>query len=168
MWRFLRHTTRLLRHQGYYKVITSTYIKVITSRWHWPITDRFKVGRLKMRKKMHFCLSESRESRIFGISALKTIVLKNKTYLFSTCNWSIVKAANTLSTLQSGRAVWVFAAFTIMFWRKKNYDEFKAVIYWILMYGAVWWIYHIVSRWWRAMRETVVSSYLALFNIFLI
>ena len=31
---------------------------------------------------MHFCSSESRESRIFGISALKTIVLKNKTKLF--------------------------------------------------------------------------------------
>ena len=33
-------------------------------------------------KKMHFCSSESRESRIFGISALKTIVLRNKTKLF--------------------------------------------------------------------------------------
>ena len=31
---------------------------------------------------MHFCSSESRESRIFEISALKTIVLKNKTELF--------------------------------------------------------------------------------------
>ena len=31
---------------------------------------------------MHFCSSESHESRIFGISALKTIVLKNKTKLF--------------------------------------------------------------------------------------
>ena len=40
-------------------------------------------------EKMHFCSSESRESRIFGISALKTIVLKNKTKLFSTCIWSI-------------------------------------------------------------------------------
>ena len=30
-------------------------------------------------EKMHFCSSESRESRIFGISALKTTVLKNKT-----------------------------------------------------------------------------------------
>ena len=46
VWRFLRHTTRLLRHQGYYKVITSRYIKVITSRWRWPITDRFKIERL--------------------------------------------------------------------------------------------------------------------------
>ena len=34
------------------------------------------------RKKMHFCSSESRESRIFGISALKTIVLRNKTKHF--------------------------------------------------------------------------------------
>ena len=34
-------------------------------------------------EKMYFCSSESRESRIFGISALKTIVLKNKTKLFS-------------------------------------------------------------------------------------
>ena len=33
-------------------------------------------------EKMHFCSSESRESRIFGISALKAIVLKNKTKLF--------------------------------------------------------------------------------------
>ena len=33
-------------------------------------------------EKMHFCSSESRESRIFGISALKTIVLRNKTKLF--------------------------------------------------------------------------------------
>ena len=41
-------------------------------------------------QKMHFCSSESRESRIFGISALKTIVLRNKTKLFSTCNWSIM------------------------------------------------------------------------------
>ena len=40
-------------------------------------------------EKMHFCSSESCESRIFGISALKTIVLKNKKILFSTCNWSI-------------------------------------------------------------------------------
>ena len=39
-------------------------------------------------EKMHFCSSESRKSRIFGISALKTIVLRNKTKLFSTCNWS--------------------------------------------------------------------------------
>ena len=31
---------------------------------------------------MNFCSSESRESRIFGISALKIIVLKNKTKLF--------------------------------------------------------------------------------------
>ena len=31
---------------------------------------------------MHFCSSESRESRIFWISALKTIVLRNKTKLF--------------------------------------------------------------------------------------
>ena len=43
-------------------------------------------------KKMHFCSSESRESRIFGNSALKTIVLKNKTKLFSDLqlvNWPI-------------------------------------------------------------------------------
>ena len=42
-------------------------------------------------EKMHFCSSESRESRSFGISTLKTIVLKNKTKLFSTCNWSIAQ-----------------------------------------------------------------------------
>ena len=40
-------------------------------------------------EKMHFCSSESRESRMFKISAMKTIVLKNKTKLFSTCNRSI-------------------------------------------------------------------------------
>ena len=89
MWRFLRHTTRLLRHQGYYKAITSRYIKVITSRWRWTITDCFQNRPTLDAKKMHFCSSESRESRIFEISALKTIVLKNKTKLFSTCNWSI-------------------------------------------------------------------------------
>ena len=33
-------------------------------------------------KKMYFCSSESHERRMFGISALKTIVLKNKTKLF--------------------------------------------------------------------------------------
>ena len=33
-------------------------------------------------EKMHFCSSESRESRIFGISALKAIVLRNKAKLF--------------------------------------------------------------------------------------
>ena len=91
MWRFLRHTTRLLRHQGYYK--QGYYIKVyqgyyvtMTLTNHRTFQNRPSLDA----KKMHFCSSESRESRIFGISALKTIVLKNKTKLFSTCNWSIV------------------------------------------------------------------------------
>ena len=38
-------------------------------------------------KKMHFCSSGSRESRIFGISALKTI----ESETFSTCNWAILR-----------------------------------------------------------------------------
>ena len=84
MWRFLRHTTRLLRHQGHYK--QGYYIKVyqgyyvtMTLNNHGPFQNR---PTLDAKKKMHFCSSESRESRIFGISALKTIVLRNKTKLF--------------------------------------------------------------------------------------
>ena len=50
---------------------------------------------------MHFCSSENRESRIFGISALKIIVLRNKTKLFLTCNWSI----NTNTTFKRGSQV---------------------------------------------------------------
>ena len=42
-----------------------------------PTLDAKNTGTLE-----HFCSSESHESRIFGISALKTIVLKNKTKLF--------------------------------------------------------------------------------------
>ena len=64
--------TRLL-HQGVsrlYVTMTLTNHRTFQNR---PTLDA---------KKMHFCSSESRESRIFGISALKTIVLKNKTKLF--------------------------------------------------------------------------------------
>ena len=83
MWRFLRHTTGLLRHQGHYK--QGYYIKVyqgyyvtVTLANHRPFQNRPTLDA----KKMHFCSSESRESRIIGISALKTIVLRNKTKLF--------------------------------------------------------------------------------------
>ena len=79
----LRHATRLLRHQGYYKQgycikVYQGYYVTMTLTNHrtfqnWPTLDA---------KKMHFCSSESRESRIFGISAMKTIVLKNKMKLF--------------------------------------------------------------------------------------
>ena len=51
-------------------------------------------------EKIHFCSSESRESRIFGIIALKTIVSKNKTELFSTCNWSIIAPAKVKQPLR--------------------------------------------------------------------
>ena len=57
-------------YQGYYVTMTLTNHRAFQNR---PTLDA---------KKMHFCSSESRESRIFGISALKTIVLKNKTKLF--------------------------------------------------------------------------------------
>ena len=84
MWRYFYVTP-----QGYYviKVITN---KVITSRCIKVITCHGDVGQSQnvsksadfRCEKMHFCSSESRESRIFGISALKTIVLRNKTKLF--------------------------------------------------------------------------------------
>ena len=67
-----------LLHQGYYVTVTLTN--------HGPFQNQPTLDT----KKMHFCSSESRESRMFGISALKTIVLKNKTKLFSICNWSIL------------------------------------------------------------------------------
>ena len=57
-------------YQGYYVTMTLTNHRTFQNR---PTLDA---------KKMHFCSSESRESRIFGISPLKTIVLKNKTKLF--------------------------------------------------------------------------------------
>ena len=57
-------------YQGYYVTMTLTNHRTFQNP---PTLDA---------KKMHFCSSESRESRIFGISALKTIVLKNKTKLF--------------------------------------------------------------------------------------
>ena len=73
---FLRHTTRLLRHQGHYK--QGYYIKVyqgyyvtMTLTNHRPLQNRPTLDA----KKMYFCSSESR--------------LRNKTKLFSTCNWSI-------------------------------------------------------------------------------
>ena len=80
---FYAHHARLLRHQGHYK--QGYYIKVyqgyyvtMTLTNHRPFQNRPTLDT----KKMHFCSSESRESRIFGISALKTIVLRNKTKPF--------------------------------------------------------------------------------------
>ena len=83
MWLFLRHTTRLLRHQGYYKQgyyikVYQSYYVTVTLTNHRPFQNRPTLDT----KKMHFCSSESRESMIFGVSALKTIVLKNKTNFF--------------------------------------------------------------------------------------
>ena len=70
-------------HQGHYK--QGYYIKVyqgcyvtMTLTNHRPFQNRPTLDA----KKMHFCSSESRDSRIFGIGALKTIVLRNKTKLF--------------------------------------------------------------------------------------
>ena len=57
-------------YQGYYVTVTLTNHRPFQNR---PTLDA---------KKVHFCSSESRESRIFEISALKTIVLKNKAKLF--------------------------------------------------------------------------------------
>ena len=73
--------------QGYY------VIKVITRLLHQGISRLLRHGDVDQSQtvsksvgfrceKIHFCSSESRESRIFGISALKTIVSKNKTKLF--------------------------------------------------------------------------------------
>ena len=82
MWRFLRHTTRLLRHQGYYK--QGYYIKMYQGYYVTMTLTNHRTfqNQPALDAKMHFCSSESRESRIFGISALKSIVLKNKTKLF--------------------------------------------------------------------------------------
>ena len=77
------------------------YIRVITRLLHQGISRLLRHGDVDQSQtvsksadfrceKMHFRSSESRESRIFRISALKTSVSKNKTKLFSTCNLSIV------------------------------------------------------------------------------
>ena len=73
--------------QGYYviKVITRLlYQGILRLLRHGEIDQSQTVSKsADLRcEKMHFCSSESSESRIFGISALKTIVLKNKTELF--------------------------------------------------------------------------------------
>ena len=68
-------------------------IKVITRLLHQGISRLLRHGGVDQSQavsksadfrceEMHFCSSESHESRIFGISALRTIVLKNKTKLF--------------------------------------------------------------------------------------
>ena len=83
MWRFLRHTTRLLRHQGHYK--QGHYIKVYQGYYVTMTLTNHRLFQNRPTldaKKMHFRSSESRESRTFGISALKTIILRNKTKLF--------------------------------------------------------------------------------------
>ena len=69
-------SSRLL--QGYYIKVYQGYYVTVTLTNHRPFQNRPTLDA----KKMHFCSSESRESRIFGISALKTIILKNKTKLF--------------------------------------------------------------------------------------
>ena len=72
--------------QGYY------VIKLITRLLYQGILRLLRHGEIDQSQtvsksadfrceKMHFCSSESSESRIFEISALKTIVLKNKTEL---------------------------------------------------------------------------------------
>ena len=71
---------------GYYVTPQGYYvIKVITRLLRHGEIDKSqtvsKSADLRC-EKMHFCSSESLESRIFGISVLKTIVLKNKTELF--------------------------------------------------------------------------------------
>ena len=71
--------------QGYYIKVYRGYYVTVTLTNHRPFQNRPTLDA----KKVHLCSSERRESRIFGISALKTIVLKNKTKLFSTCNWPI-------------------------------------------------------------------------------
>ena len=78
---------------SHHKVISYYVIKVITMLLHQGISRLLRHGEIDQSQtvsksadfrceKMHFCSSESRESRIFGISALKTIVLKNKMKLF--------------------------------------------------------------------------------------
>ena len=81
-------SSRLL--QGYYIKVYQGYYVTMTLTNHRPFQNRPTLDT----KKRHFCSSESHESRIFGISALKAIVLKNKTKLFSTCNWSIPAGEN--------------------------------------------------------------------------
>ena len=83
---------------GYYVTPQGYYvIKVITRLLHQGISRLLRDGEIDQSQtvsksadfrceKMHLCSSESRESMIFGISALKTIVLKSKTDFFSTCN----------------------------------------------------------------------------------
>ena len=63
--------------------IPRLYLFLIKSYW------QMTVGELGLPQKGIFA-HRSHESRIFGISALKAIVLKNKTKFFSTCKWSIV------------------------------------------------------------------------------
>ena len=103
---------------SHHKIITSSrllqgyYIKVYQGYYvttnHIPFQNRPTLDA----KKMHFCSSESRESRIFEISALKTIVLKNKMELFSTCNWSILKVpghyAEGRQHWSQGRRHWLY------------------------------------------------------------
>ena len=74
--------TRIL-HQGIPRLLRHNDVD--------QITDLFKISNYRW-KKMYFCSSESHESRIFWISTLKTIVLKNKTKLFfnlQLVNWGI-------------------------------------------------------------------------------
>ena len=85
--------------QGYY------VIKVITRLLHQGISRLLRHDDIDQSQtvsksanfrceKMHFCSSESRESRIFGISALKTIVLKNETELFGPATGQLRQYSN--------------------------------------------------------------------------
>ena len=74
--------------QGYYIKVYQGYYVTVTLTNRRPFQNRPTLDA----KKMHFCSSESRVSKIFGISALKIIVSKIKTKLFWTCDWSIVSS----------------------------------------------------------------------------
>ena len=81
MWRFLRHTTRLLRHQGYYIKAYQGYYVTVTLTNHRPFQNRPTLDA----KKMHFCSWESRESRIFGISAISGLINQSENYSQLAC-----------------------------------------------------------------------------------
>ena len=87
---------------SHHKVITSSRLLQTRLLRHGDVDQSQNVSKSAYFRceKMHFYSSESRESRIFGISALKTIVLKNKTKLFSTCNWSIPESAGITWSLR--------------------------------------------------------------------
>ena len=84
MWRFLRHTTRLLHHQGHYK--QGYYIKVYQGYYVTMTLTNHRTFQNPPTLDAKKCIfAHRRVVRVgcsFVISALKTIVLKNKTKLF--------------------------------------------------------------------------------------